>query len=74
MIKVTTKTVCDNCGVEHFRDGAEGAFPPEFWFCLDLSQRLKGVGWSRHKKINVILCCMCAKTVATVINKWEEFT
>ena len=61
---VQTKTVCDGCGLEDVRKGAEKDTPPVSWASLDLIRRDAGAGWTNNKHLlHAVICPACAGVI-----------
>lgn len=62
--QVRTRTVCNRCDREDWRDGAEGDVPPLRWAVFTLSYRAPGAGWSgATRRFTRELCPECADAV-----------
>lgn len=69
MGRVFTETVCVKCGVKGTEEGAQSDCPPVAWSHVTMCERLKGMGWTKHKWIiQGMLCPSCTKHIAKVVN------
>lgn len=66
-IRVHTTTICELCGAENDRDGAEGMCPPAGWAEAVLTIRHDGNGWENHTTYCVVVCPDCIGKVKDVL-------
>ena len=61
--KVQTISICDQCGITHTRDAAEGSLPPVDWSAMDIITRFAGPGWANNKRTEKQICPECTSNL-----------